>query len=132
MNEGEVIFCIYCSDIDPDVVTQRIGLSPSRTRRKADPIPRQSSWQLSSGRVLSELVDVYELSSNLVACLEPHADAIRSLLQELDFSAELQVVLHISIDEAVSTPAIGFDKPVVEFLARVGASIDVDTYRREG
>jgi len=43
----------------------------------------------------------------------------------------LEVVLRITLDETKSTPAIGFDSRVISFLNRVGASIDIDTYRGE-
>lgn len=46
----------------------------------------------------------------------------------LDLYAVLEVVLYISTDDAVSTPAIGFSNRVLAFLADVNASIDIDTY----
>jgi len=129
MNKSEVYFCIVGDDFDPDIVTERIGIQPSRILRKGSPLPRFSSWAFSSGKVTSEIVDVYELSSRVIATLAPHAEAIRSVMEDNDLSAFLEVVLHISMDESLSTPAIGFDTSVVEFLAKIGASIDIDTYR---
>jgi hypothetical protein len=129
MNIGEVYFSLRGDSLAPDVVTARIGIVPTRSRIKADPRPRTSAWELSSGRVTGEVVDVYDLASDLVERLAPKADAIRSLIGEFKLSATLQVVLTISADDALSTPAIGFDTTVIAFLASVGASIDVDTYR---
>jgi hypothetical protein len=40
----------------------------------------------------------------------------------------LEVVLTITPDDSVPTPAVGFDSTVISFLNEVGASIDVDIY----
>ena len=65
------------------------------------------------------------------ATLGPYADRIIEAKQALGLEAILEVVLTITTDETKSTPAIGFDSNVIDFLHRVGASIDVDTYRSE-
>ena len=129
-NRGKVYFALMSDhDFDPNLITQRLGIEPSKIRRKADPRPKITSWELSSGEVVGEVVDVHALAAPLVGRLAPHTDHIKQLVSELDLSAVLQVVLHISRDDAKSTPAIGFDSATVKFLGEIGASIDVDTYR---
>ena len=128
-NEGRVYFALYGKDFDPDEVTRLVGIEPTATRRKADPIPKHSCWEVSSVHVENDLVDIYEMSSVLIAKLKPHSDSIASAKSKLGCEAVLQVVLHITIDDSISTPAIGFDVDVISFLNAVGASIDVDTYR---
>jgi len=130
VNEGEVYFALQASHaFDPDVITNRLGISPTRVMRKADPKPKLSSWELSSGRLVDEVVDVYAISSQLVSRLAPLAESIQRLMSELNLSAVLQVVLRITMDDRKSTPAIGFDQETIRFLSSVSASIDVDTYR---
>jgi hypothetical protein len=129
-NQGEVYFALMSDrDFDPAVVTQRLGIQPTRVLRKANPKPKITSWALSSGKVAGEVVDVYAMLGPLISRLAPLAEPIKQLMAELDLTAVLQVVLHISMDESKSTPALGFDSPTVRFLSAVGASIDVDTYR---
>ena len=131
MNEGEVYFALMGDDaFDPDVITQRLGIEPSEVMRKADPRPKISRWTLSSGKVVDEVVDVYAMSSELVSRLADSRETIKELMAELRLSAVLQVVLRITMDDTKSTPAIGFDEKTIHFLSNVGASIDVDTYRR--
>ena len=72
---------------------------------------------------------IYNLSSKIVKDLAPHAERIVTEVRKRDLAAVLQVVLWISTDEQVSTPAIGFDADVISFLHRVGGTIDIDTYR---
>lgn len=128
-NEGEVYFCLYGSDFDPDEITQFLGLEPTSIKRKACPRPKHSSWSLSSGKIENDLIDVYEMSSVLVAKLLPYAAKISTIKRQLNVEAVLQVVLWITMDEKKSTPAIGFETEVIAFLNTVGASIDIDTYR---
>jgi hypothetical protein len=131
MNEGEVYFCLYGDDFDPDAVTKVIGINPTRTKRKGDPIPRCSSWHYSTGKIENDLVDVYELSSSLIAKLAPYSDNILKVKRDYNLKAILEVVLTISPDDSKSTPAIGFESEVIAFLHKVGATIDIDTYRGE-
>jgi hypothetical protein len=130
VNEGEVYFALKGDcDFDPSIITERLGVQPTRVSRKGDPKPKTTNWVVSSGKVKAELIDVYALSSKVVTALMPRADAIRKLMRELDLSAVLQVVLRVTMDDTKSMPAIGFDPETIRFLAEVGASVDVDTYR---
>jgi len=129
-NEAEVYFALYGTDFDPEEVTRRVGLEPTSIKRKGEPKTRRHSfWKISSGRVEGDIIDVYEISSALVALLAPRAAEIASTRQELALEAVLEIVLWITTDESKSTPAIGFDREVISFLHAVGATIDVDTYR---
>jgi Domain of unknown function (DUF4279) len=127
-NEGEAYFKLV-GDFEPDVVTKEIGIEPSRTKLKGHPIPKYDSWHYSNGKVVADLIDVYEMSSKLIAVLQPKTRAISDAIKKHGLMAELQVVLWISMDEEISTPAIGFDQNTIKFLSNVGATIDVDTYR---
>jgi hypothetical protein len=33
------------------------------------------------------------------------------------------------MNDEISSPAIGFEQNVIQFLSKVGASIDIDTYK---
>lgn len=129
MNSAEVYFSLRGDSFDPDIVTVALGIEPSRTDHKSDPVPKYSSWILSSGKIVSEVVDIYSMSQGLVARFSGLSESIRALVVEHDLNATLQVVLTISSDQRISTPAIGFEAETVQFLASVGASVDVDTYR---
>lgn len=128
-NEGEVYFTLFGDDFDPDSLS--IGVAPTRIKRKGNPTPRQSSWIFSTGKICSDLIDVYEMASSVVAVLEPYSDRILEAKKKHDLDAVFEVVLTVSPDDSISTPAIGFDSRVISFLNTVGASIDIDTYRGE-
>jgi uncharacterized protein DUF4279 len=124
-NEGEVYFGLFGDDFDPESLS--IGIAPTRTRRKAHPRPKRSSWVYSAGKMRNDLIDVYEMASSLVATLEPHVDRILEAKRAYCLEAVLEVVITITLDETKSTPAIGFDSRVISFLHSVRASIDIDT-----
>lgn len=129
-NEAEVYFALYGADFDPEEATRRIGLEPTSIKRKGEPKTRRHSfWQISSGRIEGDIIDIYEMSSALVTLLAPCTEKIAKTRRELGLEAVLEVVLWITTDESKSTPAIGFDSEVISFLHAVGATIDVDTYR---
>lgn len=131
MNEGEVYFALFADEFDPDEVTNIVGIEPTTTRRKGNPIPRCTTWKYSTGMIKDEVVDVYEMSSSLIATLAPHADNIIKAKEKFGLEAVLEVVLTVTPDDTKSTPAIGFESDVIAFLHKVGATIDIDTYRGE-
>jgi starvation-inducible outer membrane lipoprotein len=71
------------------------------------------------------------MSEEVVGKLAGKEEKINELVQRYDSETVLEVVLTISLNEELSTPAIGFSKKVVRFMAEVGGFIDVDTYRGE-
>lgn len=139
MNRGEVYFSLSTrEDFDPDLITARLGIEPTCIVLRAAPRPKLNSWRLSSGVIEDDpnngiLVDVYPMARSVIDRLAPHADAIAALVDQYRLEAMLSVVLHISWDEddVRGAPPIGFDEVTVAFLAKVGGSIDVDSYKAQ-
>ena len=128
-NKGEIYFALYGADFDPDQVTEAIGITPSSTKRKANPTPKQPAWILSSGLRHGEVLDLYPISSDLIRQLRPHQAAIQSAITTFRLTPILQAVLSIPEVGTIPTPSLGFDQGVIDFLASVGATIDIDTYK---
>jgi hypothetical protein len=131
-NLGRVYFGLR-GDFVPAELTEAIGIKPTSAKMAGERIPGKvpkcSMWDYSTEQVEGEVVDVYDLSSKIIKDLAPYADRIAAEVRKRDLAAVLQVVLWISTDEDVSTPAIGFDAEVINFLHHVGGTIDIDTYR---
>jgi len=128
LSKGEVYFGLFGNGFEPDAVTKIIGVEPTSVDRESIPRPKQSAWRFSSGRVESEVIDVYELAASVTSTLKPFVAKIKEAKNQFNLEAFFAVVLWISTEEGDSTPTIGFDTQVVKFLSEVGASIDVDTY----
>lgn len=132
-NEGRVYFALDGDDFDPDELTKFLGIEPTSIMRKGSrivgKIPKMSSWQLSTENLVSEYVDVFEMSTEIVHKLKPKKELILQAKARFNVTPRLEVVLWFSVNENHSTPAIGFEVETVEFLGEIGASIDIDTYK---
>lgn len=131
---GEVYLGLYGDDFEPEEVAALIGLTATKIARRGErnaavPLPRESSWKFSLGKVEADVIDVYVLSKSLLEQLAPYESKIVEAVRSFRLSAVLQVVLWIDQDETASMPAIGFERPVLDFLTAISATIDIDTYR---
>ena len=131
---GEVYLNLFGDAFDPDEVSRTIGLAGATVHRKGErrpevPLPRQSAWTFSTGKIEDEVIDVYAMSEALIARLAPYVGKIVEAKEKLGLTCVLQVVLWIDQDQTKSMPAIGFEHAVIDFLNTVGATIDIDTYR---
>lgn len=77
---------------------------------------------------MENYIDVFELSSKIIARLKPKKALILQAKEQFNISPRFEVVLSFSMDEEQPTPAIGFDVETVQFLGDIGAFIDIDTY----
>jgi hypothetical protein len=68
------------------------------------------------------------LSSSLVELLLKQKEIIE-MIDRLDLTPVLDVVLWVTTDDSKPTPAIGFESKAIDFLSQIGATIDIDTYR---
>jgi hypothetical protein len=136
-NEVEVYFALKGDDFDPDAFTELSGLTPTEVFRKGErgryvEAYKFSYWKVSTGRIANNPLLVDELADQLIERIEPSADQFANVISELKLYAVLEVVLYISMDETMSTPALGFSSRTIAFLHKVGATIDVDIYRTAG
>ena len=113
-------------EFDPETVSSRVGLTPSRAWRKAEINPKTqlqrkaSRWCLNSRvdrmRPLEEHVQdvLQQMSANVLAFVEVAQD----------FGGVLQLVGYFY----ASYPGFGLDKETIGDLARFGLEIDCDFY----
>jgi hypothetical protein len=110
-NEGYVYFGLRGA-FDPEEITLRLGITPTSScaqgaRHPERGLPKTSLWEVSTGRIIAECIDVYELADQIVSKLEGNTSQIKDAIAALDLYAVLEVVLYFSTDDGVSTPAIG-------------------------
>lgn len=132
-NECYVYFALDGEDFEPNDVTDYLNIEPTSVRRKgervASRIPLFSSWELSTQKIINEIIDVDEMASEVIKILNPKTNQINEIAEKLNLSARLEVVLWITTNDAQTTPAIGFNVNNIKFLSNVNAYIDIDTYR---
>lgn len=126
-NEGRVHFELSGDDFDPDALF--IGIEPTKTARKRSATNRHCVWIFSGQQVEAGVLDIREMSAQLVRDLAPHAQALREAIRKHDLTVVLRVVLTMAPEATVAIPQIGFRPEVVSFLGELGALIDVDLFR---
>ncbi len=131
-NEGRVYFAFDGDDFNPNEITKLLKIQPTNIRLKnslpSGKLPKFSSWIFSSDNIIDEIIDIYDMTAVLVKTFESKVDVINEIKQRFNVTTRLEIVLSFSTDEEVSTPIIGFETDTIAFLAKVGASVDIDTY----
>ena len=132
-NEGRVYFALDGDDFDPDEVTKFIGIEPTSIMRKGSKaggkLPKISSWAVSTDKVVNESIDVFDMATEIINILKPKKELIIQAIEHFKIKPRLEVVLSFSVNQELSTPAIGFEPETVSFLGEIGAFIDIDTYK---
>lgn len=132
-NKCYVYFAIDGDDFHPDDITKILNINPTNIRVKGSRIPGKvpayNSWQLSTETVQHEIIDVEAMALSVINKLLPKIDLINQIKQKYNASTRLEVVLWVTTDDNQSTPAVGFNVRIMDFLVKVGAFIDVDMYR---
>ena len=132
-NEGYVYIALRGDNFDPNAITSFLGVDPTSTTRKGErvpgKVPRHNTWKLSTERIVHDYIDVYDLSASVVSLMYGKEVLLAEARVRFDATIVLQVVLYFVENDDIPTPAIGFSVETLSFLAKVGASIDIDTYR---
>ncbi|MET0015033.1 MAG: DUF4279 domain-containing protein [Sedimenticola sp.] len=133
-NKAEVYFALTGEDFDPDAFSKDSGLIPTKSWKKGEKgryvdFYKFSSWQLNEEVVEGEVILVDEVADKLINRIKDKAEVIKNYIDKHQLYSVLEVVLHVSMNEDISTPALGFKTSTIQFLNSVGAEIDVDIYR---
>jgi hypothetical protein len=130
-SEIEVYFRVRGFSVSPEALTVELGMQPTRTWRKGDPLRfgkgtyKDNGWTIGSG--LGKSID-----------LETH---VKTLLDKIvlirenfikvctKYHPDLVCVIH---SYGGDRPAIPFDREIIKELAVLNASIDIDLYVLDG
>ena len=128
-NKGRVYFALSGYHFSPDDVTRLLGIEPtaidaSGARSGLDK-PVISSWELSTATITDD-VDIYELTNELIKQIEPAKEKILEVIKSHNLSPRIGVVLVLSADKNETAPDVGFGARTIRFLAEIGAFINVD------
>lgn len=111
---------------DPDEITQRVGIAPTRYFLEGDLVPRTrirhkcSKWELHSR--LSRFSNLELHISDVLAQLDANREAFKELSREFGGVLELVGYFHIA------NPTINFERQIVEQLAEYALEIGCDLY----
>ena len=87
--------------------------------------PKLSSWELSTETVTDD-IDVYKMTDELIKRIEPMKDKILEICKSHNLSPRLGVVMVLSVDKDETVPDVGFGARTIRFLSEIGALINID------
>lgn len=135
METGEtyVYFALTGDNFDPQIVTERIGITPTQHWKKGDKGKYKhnlaySCWKLSTDEG-KEYILVDSLVDEVIEQLFDKIEIINELKMQFNLDSVLEIVMYIDTNEEQSTPALGHDLKTIEFLYRTQTKTDVDVYR---
>lgn len=112
-------------DCDPNAVTVQLGVRPSETWQKGDPIGHGGARRKYSGwRLLASLPDQIELEPLVLWLLDhlPHRLDLTPVAQR--WEAQISLVVRMSNQ----APAMFFSSGTLRRIADLDANLDVDLY----
>lgn len=130
------IYFGLAGEFNPDDVAREIDLSPCKSEAKHSrdterKLPRCSLMRFAQTHAdqNAQVLDIYKLADKVVEQLEPFTEQFATVIKKHDAEATMQVVFDFPVSDDVSTPVLGFSKRVIQFVAAMNASIDMDSYR---
>jgi hypothetical protein len=124
-NECYVYFCVSGS-FDPDKITERIGVSPTKTYREGELIPKTTmKRKTSEWSLYSRLERSSSLEQHIVDVLD-QLDSKGAAFEKL--SSELNGVMELVGYFNSHYPGLVFDRDMVRRFARYSLSVDFDFY----
>ena len=128
-NEGRAYFTLSGYHFNPDDITRLLGIEPTAVDASGANSgldkPVISSWELSTETITDD-VDVYDLTNELIKQIEPVKEKILEVIKSHNLSPRVGVVLVLSVDKNETAPDVGFGARTIRFLADIGAFINVD------
>ncbi|MDW0118506.1 DUF4279 domain-containing protein [Sporosarcina thermotolerans] len=133
-----VYFSIYGEDFPIDLVTETLGIEPTKTYKKGDAIKRpfnqnvtstgihyrkETAWELSTG--YQESIDVKNQMDPVLGQLIGKRELINQLKAEFKLECHFSIVI---VMENGYTPGLHIDNEQVEFANSIKAEFDIDLY----
>lgn len=128
-NTARAYFMLAGYHFNPDDITRLLGIEPTKIDASGAGSeldkPVLSTWEVSTDTVSDE-VDVYKLTDELIKQIEPVKDKILQVIKSHNLSPRIGVVLVLSTDKDETVPEVGFGARTIRFLAEIGAFINVE------
>ena len=126
----KVEFCIFGDEFDPSNITQNLNIEPNQTHIKAEPIPHRKNlfWKETLWEINTDYEECYDINHILRKILDKildKTDILLSIKKMYDVEMKFYIVIVIENNE---TPGMGLNQETIEFMGKIGSSIDFDIY----
>jgi hypothetical protein len=122
-----VEFTIYGDKLVPQVITDRLGITPNEQWRKGEKVPgrsyprRHSNWSLSTDYETS--LDVDDQLKKIYNLLKTKIQILKEIKDEYNLGYQIVIIPNIEDNEI---PYLHFDRWILEFINDIEATIDID------
>jgi hypothetical protein len=128
-NTARAYFMLAGYHFNPADITRLLGIEPTKIDASGagSPLdkPVLSTWEVATDTVSDE-VDVYKLTDELIKQIEPAKEKILQAIKSHNLSPRIGIVLVLSVDKDETVPEVGFGARTIRFLADIGAFINVE------
>jgi len=114
---------------NPDNVSEKLGISPTKTWRLGEPIQKtllsykHDGWCLSSDEV--DTLDLDEQFTKIWNIIQPYNSTIVDICDELNLHAEIACAVDVEDDQY---PVLHFKRESIKRISELNAEIDIDIY----
>ncbi len=114
---------------DPNEVTKRLGMNPSKAWKFGDTIQKtlttykHDGWKLSTEEIDS--LDLNEPLNQIWEIIQPHKTEIIDICNDLSLETEFSCVVEVEEDEY---PTLHFDSEMIKQISELKADIDIDIF----
>ena len=133
MKNSARVYLSFQGDFNPEEITEYVGIKPTYSmaqgaRFPERRIPIRSIWEFSSEEAKGEVINIGEISANLVKNIAPSSKLIIEAIEKWELVSCLQFVLKVSKNSSESSPIFKIDTSVISFLSDIKTGIDVDIF----
>jgi hypothetical protein len=126
-DEVKVLFYIFSDSLAPAVITETLGLQPDEEWEKGSVIRedlerKTNAWAISAPA--DYVADILRQVDHIIARLAPVRERLLGIAPACHFELSCKTYIH----EGPAAPGIHFGADVLQFLAGIGAEIDVEIY----
>lgn len=128
-NEISVAFTLTDFDCDPEEITARVGITPTKTWIMGDFINKKKTikYEYNGWKVHSKLDKEADLESHIISVLAQLKPGWQSLVKiSQSYYTEISCAIYLYSDNQL--PAIHFNQEILQQIAELNAEIDIDLY----
>ncbi|EOL44742.1 hypothetical protein RV11_GL002491 [Enterococcus phoeniculicola] len=124
----KVKLTIEGEDLDPNIVTEKIGLTPNITHKRGEKLKNNRTRRHGSWGIIQEFEESYDISiqlNKLLGLITNKEDKLLYIKEMYSCTIIVSVIIEIENKEV---PGIVIEEGFSSLVSKIGADIDIDIY----
>lgn len=120
---------IMGDNFNPDIITNELGIEAKEKWRQNEKsknygvIQKYDCWLYKTG--YKDVYDVNDLLKDIYSIFNEKRIQIKKLIEKNNLEISLDIIIKMKNND---TPALYFDKEIIDFIHSINAKIDIDMY----